>query len=541
MYRFAAAAAAVIALSASLAASNLAAGSTGPQPGAEIAWGRCSDSTLRQAHAQCGYLSVPLDYSDPAGPRIRLAVSRIKHTARDYQGVVLVNPGGPGGPGLDTAAMLRETLLSERFTAAARDYDWIGFDTRGVGASRPRVSCIPNYFSPRRPDYVPRTHSLLERWLQRSASYAHACQTHSPLQAMLLRNMSTRDLALDIDSIRQALAQQQITFYGFSYGTYLAQVYATLFPSHVRRLVLDSNVDPRTVWYQANLDQDVPFNRNENVWFGWLARHHRVFGVGASERAVRQLFNATESRLQRRPAGGKIGPDEWVDTFLAAGYSAQSWPWLGEAFSDWVHHHNRAATTQLIDLYRLADTPGNDNQYAAYLATGCTDAPWPHQWSTWSRDNWALDRRAPFGTWANAWFNAPCIYWPAPASQPVPIDGGQIHNALLIDETLDAATPFEGSLEVRRLFPHAVLLAEPGGTSHADSLEGDLCVDRTIAAYLATGALPRRKPRAMWDKTCAPPPLPLASLATANVATAAAAHDQDQVPTRFEPTASQLP
>jgi hypothetical protein len=86
-----------------------------------------------------------------------------------------------------------------------------------------------------------------------------------------------------------------------------------------------------------------------------------------------------------------------------------------------------------------------------------------------------------------------------------------------------------------------VLLAEPGGTSHADSLQGDPCVDRTIAAHLATGALPQRKTRAVWDKTCAPPSQPFASLATADVARAAAAHDHDQVLARFEPTASQLP
>jgi hypothetical protein len=91
----------------------------------------------------------------------------------------------------------------------------------------------------------------------------------------------------------------------------------------------------------------------------------------------------------------------------------------------------------------------------------------------------------------------------------VQINGSGIANALLIDETLDAATPFPGSLEVRRLFPHSVLLAEPGGTTHAGSLSGNLCVDRTIAEYLKTGELPHRNPNAAWDKTCAPLPMPV--------------------------------
>jgi pimeloyl-ACP methyl ester carboxylesterase len=495
---------ATAAIASPLLASNLAAGSPRAKPAAGIAWNRCSSAALRDAKAQCGYVTVPLDYSDPMGPRIHLAVSRIRHTGRHYQGVVLVNPGGPGVPGLDTPVFLKEQLLAERSDAAANDYDWIGFDTRGVGASRPALSCIPDYFSPRRPDYVPRTHALLETWLKRSADYARACEHHSSLQASLLQNMTTRDVATDMDAIRQALGQQQISYYGFSYGTYLGQVYATLFPSHVRRLILDSNIDPRTVWYETNLNQDVPVNRTENLWFRWLASHHRVFGLGATGRAVSRLFSATQASLERHPAGGKVGPDEWVDAFIEAAYAQQSWAELGDAFSAWVHKHDGAAARQLIGRYQEADGAGDDNEYAAYLAVGCTDAPWPHNWSKWSRDNRALARRAPFATWANAWFNAPCIYWPAPSSRPVRVNGSQIHGALLIDETLDGITPFEGSLEVRRLFPHAVLLAEPGGTSHGDSLEGDHCVDRTIASYLATGALPARKPNAKWDKTCAP-------------------------------------
>ena len=139
------------------------------------------------------------------------------------------------------------------------------------------------------------------------------------------------------------------------------------------------------------------------------------------------------------------------------------------------------------------DTPGNDNGFAVYNAVQCTDVQWPTSWAVWSRDNHRVNKIAPFETWANAWFNAPCLHWPAPASRqtPMQINGSGISSALLIDETLDAATPFEGSLEVRKLFPHSVLLAEPGGTTHADSLSGDLCVDNTIANYLASGGCRR--------------------------------------------------
>jgi pimeloyl-ACP methyl ester carboxylesterase len=474
-----------------------------------ISWGECSDPALKAAHAQCGYLSVPLDYSNPQGPQIQIAVSRITHTSDHYQGILLTNPGGPGGSGLNLNTFLIGSLQQEGFPAAAAGYDWIGFDPRGVGSSKPALSCIPNYFYPNRPNYVPLNRALLHFWLSYSRSYDQACATASPAQSALLNHMTTRDAAMDMNSIREALGQKQMTYYGFSYGTYLGQVYATLFPSHIRRLIMDSNVDPRKIWYQANLNQDIAFNRNENTWFAWLAKYNSVYHLGDTESAVQSLFYATQRKLAEAPAGGQVGPDEWVDAFLFAGYYQQTWLGLGQVFSDYINKHNSDATNALIAAYQNADGPGNDNGFAVYSAVQCTDIQWPTEWSVWARDNSRIYREAPFETWGNAWFNAPCLHWPAPASNPVQINGSGIGNALLIDETLDAATPFPGSLEVRKLFPNSVLLAEPGGTTHADSLSGNLCVDSTIANYLTTGALPPRKHDALWDATCAPLPVPV--------------------------------
>ena len=486
---------------------------------AGITWGPCSDPSLKQVHAQCGYLKVPLDYSNPDGAKISLAVSRIVHTspASKYQGVILTNPGGPGGSGLNLNAFLVAALRQEKLTngaAAANDYDWIGFDPRGVGSSVPALSCMPNYFSYDRPNYIPTTAALVQTWLKRSKAYATACgKKNGPL----LAHMTTIDAARDMDSIRAALGQKQITYYGFSYGTYLGQVYSTLFPSHVRRMVLDSNVDPRKVWYAANLDQDIAFNRNIDIWFAWIAKYNKVYGLGATEQAVQNLFYSEEARLRKHPAGGVIGPDEWVDTFLQAGYYEQTWLTLGSAFAGFVH---KGDWQTIKALYNSTDTPGNDNGFAVYNAVQCTDVQWPLSWAKWSRDNSAVYQKAPFETWANAWFNAACLYWPAKAGEPLQVDGTHVSSALLIDETLDAATPFPGSLEVRKLFPNAVLLAEPGGTTHADSLSGDSCVDGTIANYLALGQLPKRKPGSGPDMLCNPLPVPVPTSASSVAAAA---------------------
>jgi pimeloyl-ACP methyl ester carboxylesterase len=463
-----------------------------------ITWGPCTDPNLKSAHAQCGFVTAPLDYSHPGQGTVQLAVSRVMHTvpASQYQGPMLVNPGGPGGSGLVYS------ILGQFVPKHAGDaYDWIGFDPRGVGASKPSVSCVPNYFKGPRPDYRPTTPTILNQWLTRSKQYATACGN---AQSALLENTKTTDWARDMDTIRAALGAKQINYYGFSYGTYLGEVYSTLFPTHVRRIVLDSNVDPRNVWYTANLNQDVAFERNINIWFAWIAKYDSVYHIAKTEDAVRKVFYTEEQKLAQSPAGGVVGGDEWDDIFLEAGYYEQTWLDLGSLFSNWVRTH---AVGPLVAAYKSTEGVGDDNEFAMYNAVQCSDVQWPQQWSKWSSDNWRIDRIAPFETWNNAWFNAPCLYWPAKAGTPVTVKGGNIR-ALLVDETLDAATPYEGSVEVRKLFPKSSLLAEPGGTTHADTLFGDLCVDNTIARYLADGTLPTRKAGNGPDATCKPLPIP---------------------------------
>jgi pimeloyl-ACP methyl ester carboxylesterase len=474
------------------------------EPGVgSLRWGACTNPTLVRFKAQCAMLSVPLDYARPSGAKIRLAVSRVRHTApaSRYQGVMLVNPGGPGGSGLVLSVL--GGFVPQQAGAA---YDWIGFDPRGVGSSRPALRCNPSYFNGPRPDYVPRTRAIEAAWLARSASYALACRRAG---GGLLDHVKTTDNARDMDAIRSALGRRQINYYGFSYGTYIGQVYATMFPSRVRRMVLDANIDPRKVWYQANLGQDFAFETVLQHFFAWAARHDSTYHLGTTRRTVERRYYAEQDRLRARPRG-RLGPAEWSDAFLVAGYSQGSWPAVASAFAAFARRDDAAPATA---LYQSADGPGDDNTFAIYLATSCTDARWPRSWSTWRRDNTRVARRAPFLTWANAWFNAPCAFWPARSASPVNVRGRHLPRILLLSETLDAATPYSGSLEVRRRFPSASLIATAGGTTHANSLNGNACVDNRIATYLRNGTTARRLRGSRADVVCAPLPEPTATRA----------------------------
>jgi pimeloyl-ACP methyl ester carboxylesterase len=464
---------------------------------ASISWGTCADATLAARGAKCGFVTVPLDYAKPGAGTVRLAVSRVRHTVPDpqYQGVMLVNPGGPGGSGLALATI--GALVPGQVGAS---YDWIGFDPRGVGASTPTLSCDGDYFDYHRPAYVPTTAAIEKAWQAKAAGYAHACaQAGGPL----LDHLKTADSARDLDRIRAALGQRQINYYGFSYGTYLGQVYATLFPQRVRRMVLDGNVDPRGVWYSANLTQDLAFERNMRIYFGWLAKYDSVYHLGKTAGAVRKLFYSTQAALIRKPAGGQIGGSELTDVFLQAGYFVFSWEDVAAAFAAWIQHRDATKLKALYDKGQQQG-PGADNSYAIYLGVQCTDAKWPAAWRTWQADNWQVHSRAPFETWGNAWYNAPCRSWAGRPGTPVRVNGTQAPPILLVSETRDAATPYAGSLQVRRLFPRSALVEGVGGTTHAGSLFGDTCVDGTIASYLGSGAMPRRVRADRSDKQCTP-------------------------------------
>ncbi|SEQ34851.1 alpha/beta hydrolase [Microlunatus flavus] len=464
-------------------------------------WGTCSSDTLKQLKAECAKIVVPLDYDHPAGAKIKLAISRIKHTTKDYQGVMLVNPGGPGGSGLGLSVLKLYVP-----NGGGDTYDWIGFDPRGVGASEPAVSCDPNYFGYDRPRYVPASPALSDAWFTKTDAYTKACAQKN---GAILEHLTTRDSAMDMESIRKALGEKKINYYGFSYGTYLGQVYGTLYPKRLRRVVFDGTVDPRKIWYDANLDQDVAFDRNIDIWFGWIAKHDDVYHLGTTLKDVRSRFYKTEERLYRDPVkgkGGNLGGSEWVDAFLYAGYYQTTWTDLAQTFSDFVRKGDVAA---LEAAYLDANGYGDDNGYAVYLGVQCTDTKtWPEKWSTWERDNWKAFAKAPYETWANAWYNEPCRHWPAKPHKEVKINGKKVKSLLMINETLDAATPYAGSLEVRKRFPKARLIAEPGGTTHSGSLYGNACVDDRIADYLATGKLPKRKSGKRADVECAPLPQP---------------------------------
>jgi pimeloyl-ACP methyl ester carboxylesterase len=470
-----------------------------------LKWHQCADATLQSYGSQCADLVVPLDYSKPNGKKITLAVSRLKHSSPDskYQGVMLVNPGGPGGSGLIYSVFGQGDFVPGNGDIS---YDWIGFDPRGVGDSKPALACDPSFYGYDRPPFNPKTTAIKNKWLKLSRDYAADCKNSTAGRAGLLDHAKTRDNVNDMESLRKALGQRSINFYGFSYGTELGQWYATLHPNRVRRFVFDSNVDPSRSVYQANLDQDKAFQKTISIYFSWLAKHNSRFHLGTTRKQVARGFYAERNKLDRHAAGGIIGGDELTDVLLSAGYYVYDWVEIGDDYSALV---NKGDYSGVQDYYGYDPSPGSDNGNAMYLATECTDQQWPTSIAKIMRDNTRVNRTAPFLTWDNAWFNGPCSFWHAKAGKPVHVDGRKVKSpVLLIDETFDPATPYAGSLEVRKRFPTSSLIEGVNGTTHAGSLSGVACTDDAIGRYLTDGTLPTRKSGNRSDLKCPPVPKP---------------------------------
>ncbi|MGA4845683.1 alpha/beta hydrolase [Streptomyces sp. G5(2025)] len=467
---------------------------TAPAP--PLAWKKCA--TKAHPSLQCASLKVPLDHQLPSGGQITLALSRVPHTAKTSQGPLLVNPGGPGGSGLTMAGTVAKALPKE----VAAQYDVIGFDPRGVGRSEPALNCRPGHFAPVRPAGIPVTPALEQANLDRARAFARACASK---YAGVLPFIDTVSTAKDMDAIRAALGAPRLNYLGYSYGTYLGAVYAKLYPHRVRRMALDSVVDPTSVWYAANLRQNLAFDARHKALMAWIARHDSAYGLGRDPAKVEAQWYAMRRALAERPAGGKVGAAELEDTFLPGGYTNRYWPHLAAAFAAYVKDKDTAALLKAYETFGASGAAG-ENSYSVYTAVQCRDAQWPRAWRTWRRDHARVHAKAPFATWNNAWYNAPCAFWPTRRLSPPDVSNSALGPVLLFQATDDPATPYEGAVTLHRTLDDSRLVVERGGGNHGVTLRGNACLDRHLAAYLATGEVPGGSGEA--DAGCAALPDP---------------------------------
>ncbi|RLV09909.1 protease [Streptomyces griseocarneus] len=456
-----------------------------------IRFGTCPAAEGLAAPVQCGTFSVPLDYAHPEGKHISLTVSRARSTggAAERQGALVYNPGGPGGSG-----MFFPLLTGVRqWQAAARAYDFVGYAPRGVGRSAPLSCADPARFA-KAPSQAPEhpTESYKKQRVAEAKAYAQGCARRAGKDLQYFTSLNN---ARDLDVLRAALGERKLTYMGASYGTYFGALYATLFPGHVRRMVFDSVVDPsrEKIWYDSNLAQSAAFETRWGDWRRWVAKHDAVYHLGRTPQRVADAYDRARRLLARRPVAGRIGPGELQTAFLQVGYSDSHWARNADALSAYLRGDDKAL--RAIALPDPASARSSENSNAVYTTVECNDSPWPRSWPVWNRDNTRLARRAPFETWQNAWMNLPCAFWTAHQQRPIEVGTARhaLPPTLLLAAERDAATPYEGAVQLHRRLPGSSLVTERGSGTHGIAFGPNACVNAHVQTYLLTGSIPARR------------------------------------------------
>ncbi|MEU8145819.1 alpha/beta fold hydrolase [Nonomuraea sp. NPDC048901] len=231
---------------------------------------------------ECGTVGVPLDHRDPGGRKIDIAVTRLAATDKAHRlGATAVLPGGPGNSGyLDP--ILRAALRNEEMAKLNERYDIIGFDPRGVGYST-KVACPTLPGGPQEPGAL--TKEAARKIYDGQVSANQKCGRSD---AAFLGQLTTGNVAKDLDLVRTALGERKLNLLGFSWGTYLGMVYRSLFPEHTGRAFLDSVAPPWTRFDEHVKDSAEAAERDFGRMATWLSRRDETYGLGATARQVRE-------------------------------------------------------------------------------------------------------------------------------------------------------------------------------------------------------------------------------------------------------------
>ncbi|QDL74169.1 alpha/beta hydrolase [Streptomyces malaysiensis subsp. malaysiensis] len=454
-------------------------------------WQRCEADL--PAEYQCATIKVPLDYRAPGGKRIDMAISRIKSTAPDQRhGVLLANPGGPGGPGLDMPMLMKESLPE----SARQKYDLIGFDPRGVGRSTP-VTCG---LEPEEENWLrPYKEATFDKDVAWARDVARKCREKS---GATLKHITTRNTARDMDLLRAVLGEKKVSYFGYSYGTYLGAVYTQMFPGRADRFVLDSAVDPARAWrgmIQWWAEGAEPaFDR----WTEWAAARSERYGLGDTPKKVDRTFWDLVQRADEKPIemdGEKYTGDDIRGMMRGAVFSVKEGTEL-------VVELKKAAAGEPASAKRLpapagttrpaadADVP-SDNGTAGFWTVVCNDnsAAWSRDPESYRRDAIEDKGRYPlFGDFASS--VKPCAFWDR-STEPATVVNNKV-GSLVVQNEWDSQTPLPSGQALHADLKGSKMLTVLGGEGHGVYPSGNACADGEVEDYLTTGKLPAK------DVTC---------------------------------------
>ena len=399
----------------------------------------------------------------------------------DRIGSLVIDPGGPGVSGVDDMANELNVLTP----GLLDDFDIVMFDPRGVDRSDP-VTCgeTPGGPPASLPNPVPTTPSAQTALINNYRTYAAACEKASGTQ---LPYVGTVDAARDMERLRIALGDSGLTYMGQSYGTLLGLTYASMFPTHVRAMVLDSVIDPALTFNQMSAGQADGFEASLQSFFTWCAGTSACPWQTGADPTSTLLALIASSTASPVPAGSgrTAGAGELYDALLEGLYSQSDWSELGDALAADASG-NGAQVVAMSDHY---NQNGSSNGDDAAEAIDCLDHPVSTKLGAYGYLADVLKASAPVFGPLLAWGEASCAVWPAPPTRPVgPISATGSPPILVVGTTGDPATPYQWAVNVSHELSHGVLLTRDGVDHVAYFYSA--CVRGYVQTYLVSGVTP---------------------------------------------------
>ncbi|MFB9966602.1 alpha/beta hydrolase [Sinosporangium siamense] len=444
------------------------------QEAGPIKWGPCVDlagfdgqPTKPDPAMQCGTIPVPLDYAEPDGEQIDMALIRTRAVGSRL-GSLVFNFGGPGVSGVDN-------LSPDAFSVLGSRYDLVGFDPRGVERSA-GVRCGGQVGNLLASKDGPQAERLLKE-------FADACRRDS---GKVLPHVGTVNAARDLDRIRAALGDERLNYFGFSYGTHLGAVYATRFPKKVGRFVLDAPFDPTVSFGERAVTQAAGFGRAFAAFAEDCVARGCELGddPGAVKRAVENLVDGLKSEPLK--VGDRMLTYGLAQlAVLAALYSEDSWSMLEEGAATALKGDG-STLLELADLYTGRKPDGGYSTAMSSLqAVNCADTTERPTAAQVAEINRKIEKIFPFMAGDAA---RPCAYWPVPGSDEAKkIDATGSAPIVVIGGKGDPATPYKWATALDAQLKTGVLVTYEGGGHGAYN---NACVTRVVDKYLLDGQVP---------------------------------------------------
>ncbi|MGB3484706.1 MAG: alpha/beta hydrolase [Mycobacterium sp.] len=467
----------------------------GAGPGTNVTWEPCKftggtkEPDLPEG-TQCGFLAVPVDYDEPDGDAVDLALIRFPATG-DKIGSLVFNPGGPGESGIEAAFGLIPTLppeIRERF-------DFVGFDPRGVSSSSPALWCNSDADNDRQRaepliDYTPEGVEYLNK---QTEEFVQRCV--DKMGEDFLANMGTDNVARDLDRIREAVGDEKLTFLGYSYGTRIGSTYAEQFPQNVRAMILDGAIDPNADPVEADIAQAAAFQSAFDDFAADCAKRADC-PLGTDPAKAVAVYKDLLAPYQQKPAPtqdprGLSHFDATTATIMAL-YSPMLWRHLSQGLSELKDGHGDTLLV-LADMYMRRDGSGHyTNATDVRIAVNCMDKPRITDEAVLVDEDRRLREVAPFlafGDFTGLVPEQTCNMWPVPpTSEPHELSVPDLPATLVISITGDPATPYEAGVKLADQLGGGLVTFN--GTQHTVAFQGNTCVDDFATKYLIDGAMP---------------------------------------------------